>query len=117
LTSYQSALSNFVKIKNPPLYYRDGLVSLSLLKNGYFVFAKRLALHALMQNQEYVLPYQVLAYANFLTHNREASKDYFLKLADFDSNNASLYKFLIGVSYYRYGEYEQSILYLTQVTE
>lgn len=31
--SYDSALANFVKIKNPPLYYRDGLVSLILLKN------------------------------------------------------------------------------------
>lgn len=32
-SSYEAALSNFVKIKNPPLYYRDGLVSLTLLKN------------------------------------------------------------------------------------
>jgi hypothetical protein len=31
--SYESALANFVKIKNPPSYYRDGLVSLTLLKN------------------------------------------------------------------------------------
>ncbi len=117
ISSYESALANFMKIKNPPVYYRDGLVSLTLLKNWYFVFAKRLALHALLQNDTYVLPYQVLAYANFLTHNREATKDYFLKLADFDSSNASLYKFLIGISYYRYGDYEQSIVYLTQVTD
>jgi len=33
LASYDSALSTFVKIKNPPLYYRDGLVALTLLKN------------------------------------------------------------------------------------
>ena len=32
-TSYESALANFVKIKNPPVYYRDALVALSLLKN------------------------------------------------------------------------------------
>lgn len=31
--SYDAALSNFVKIKNPPPYYRDGLVALTLLKN------------------------------------------------------------------------------------
>jgi len=117
LASYAAALSNFVKIKNPPLYYRDGLVSLTLLKNWYFVFAKRLALHALLKNGDYVLPYQVLAYTNFLTHNREAAKDYFLKLADFDTANTNLYKFLIGISYYRYGDYEQSILYLNQVTD
>ena len=116
-SSYESSLSNFVKIKNPPTYYRDGLVALTLLKNWYFSFAKRLALHALVSNNDYVLPYQVLAYANFLTHNRESSKEYFLKLADFDAGNAFLYKFLIGISYYRYGDYEQSILYLNQVTD
>lgn len=115
--SYEASLANFVKIKNPPSYYKDGLVSLTLLKNWYFVFAKKLALRALLKDENYILPYQVLAYTNFLTHNREAAKDYFLKLADFDTSNAFLYKFLIGVSYYRYGDYEQSILYLRQVTD
>ena len=74
-------------------------------------------MRALLKNKNYILPYQVLAYTNFLTHNRESAKDYFLKLADFDTSNASLYKFLIGVSYYRYGDYEQSIIYLSQVTD
>jgi hypothetical protein len=31
--SYEAALANYLKIKNPPAYYRDGLVALSLLKN------------------------------------------------------------------------------------
>ena len=74
-------------------------------------------MHALIQNEDYILPYQVLSYTNFLTRNREAAKDYFLKLADFDTPNASMYKFLIGISYYRYGDYEQSLLYLTQITD
>jgi len=116
-TSYEASLATFVKIKNPPSYYKDGLVSLTLLKNWYFVFAKKLALRALLKDENYILPYQVLAYTNFLTHNREAAKDYFLKLSDFDSSNTFLYKFLIGISYYRYGDYEQSILYLRQVTD
>ncbi|MEI6775191.1 MAG: hypothetical protein WCL18_10920 [bacterium] len=71
----------------------------------------------MLKNKDYVLAYQVLAYSNFLTHNREAAKDYFLKLADFDINNAFLYKFLIGICYYRYGDYDQTILYLNQVTD
>lgn len=69
-----------------------------------------------MLDKEYVLPYQVLAYANFLTHNWETAKEYFLKLASFDTKNSVLYTFLIGVSYYRYGDYDQSILYLNQVS-
>lgn len=116
-SSYESALANYIKIKNPPVYYRDALVALTLLKNGYFSSAKRLALRAVKQNPGYILPYQVLAYTNFLMHNRESAKDYFLKLADFDADNTFLYKFLIGISYYRYGDYEQSVLYLNQVTD
>ncbi len=115
--SYDSALANYMKIKNPPPYYRDGLVALTLLKNWYFSFAKRIALHSLNQNQQYILPYQVLAYTNFLMHNWESAKDYFLKLADFDTNNVFLYKFLIGICYYWYGDYEQSIIYLNQVAD
>ena len=115
--SYEAALANYLKIKNPPSYYRDGLVALTLLKNWYFSFAKRLALRALSSNEEYILSYQVLAYTNFLTHNWEASKDYFLKLTIIDTKNTFLYKFLIGISYYWYGDYEQSILYLNQVTD
>lgn len=33
VASYEAALANYVKIKNPPVYYRDALVSLTLLKN------------------------------------------------------------------------------------
>jgi hypothetical protein len=31
--SYEAALANYLKIKNPPAYDRDGLVALTLLKN------------------------------------------------------------------------------------
>lgn len=50
-------------------------------------------------------------------HNRESAKDYFLRLADFDAHNAFLYKFLIGICYYRYGDYEQALIFLNQVTD
>lgn len=76
-----------------------------------------MALTALMQNADYVLPYQVLSYANFLSNNRDVAAEYFLKLASFDKMNSSRYIFLVGVSYYRQADYEQSLLYLTQVTD
>lgn len=78
--------------------------------------AKRLALYAVMQNPDYVLPYQVLAYSNFLSNNRDVAAEYFLKLASFDKVNSDNYLFLVGASYYWQGDYEQSLLYLTQVT-
>lgn len=99
------------------MYYKDALVSLAFLKNGYFSIAKRLALSALSQNDAYVLPYQVLAYANFLSTNREASAQYFLTLVDLDPSHAAEYKFLVGVSQYRLGVYDQSLLYLNQVQD
>lgn len=70
-----------------------------------------------MKNTDYILPYQVLAYANFLSSNRDVSAEYFLKLADFDTQNSSRYIFLVGVSYYRQGKYAKSVLYLNQVTD
>jgi hypothetical protein len=99
------------------VYYKDALVSLAFLKNGYFSVAKRLALSALAQNDTYVLPYQVLAYANFLSTNREASAQYFLTLVDLDAAHAAEYTFLVGVSQYRLGAYDQSLLYLNQVQD
>ena len=70
-----------------------------------------------MHNEDYVLPYQVLSYANFLSNNRDVAAEYFLKLASFDKMNSSRYIFLVGVSYYRQADYEQALLYLTQVTD
>jgi len=87
------------------------------MKHGYFSIAKRLSLRALSLNQKYILPYQVLAYTNFLTNNWEAAKDYFLKLSSFDPQNTRIYTFLIGVSYYWHGDYDHAILYLNQVTD
>ncbi|NOZ44051.1 MAG: hypothetical protein GXP45_02740 [bacterium] len=67
------------------------------------------------QNNSYILPYQILAYSHFLTNNRDTAIDYFLKLSNFDPNHGSLYKFLLGTSYYRKNDYNKSILYLNQI--
>jgi len=74
-----------------------------------------LALETALEDKKYILPYQILAYTHFLTNNREAANDYFLKLADVDISNKDLYKFLVGVSFYRSKEYDQAVLYLSQV--
>jgi hypothetical protein len=90
-------------------------VALSLLKNWYFSIAKKISLDILYKNEKYILPYQILSYSHFLTNNRETAIAYFLKLADFDQPNEEMYKFLIGISYYRNKKYESSIIYLNQV--
>lgn len=115
--SYQKTITEASGAKNVPAYYQDALVSLNMLKNWYFSVAKKLALGVLLQNPDYILPYQVLAYANFLSNNRDVAAEYFLKLATFDQVNSARYIFLVGVSYYRQGDYEQSLLYLSQVAD
>jgi len=111
------AISTYNSSKAIPKYYQDALVSLALLKNGYFSIAKKLALETALEDNKYILPYQILAYTHFLTNNRESANDYFLKLADVDISNKNLYKFLIGISFYRSKEYSQAILYLSQVND
>lgn len=115
--AFRKAIAEYSWFKNVPAYYQDALVSLTMLKNWYFSIAKRLSLYAVMQNPDYVLPYQVLAYSNFLSNNRDVAAEYFLKLASFDKTNSDNYLFLVGVSYYRQADYEQSLLYLNQVTD
>lgn len=115
--SYTKALSDYSWTTYAPSYYQDALISLAMLKNGYFSVAKRLALLALLQDGDYILPYQVLAYANFLSTNRDVSTQYFLQLLPLDKVHTDRYLFLVGISYYRQWDYEQTLLYLTQVTD
>jgi len=114
--SYTQAMADYSGSQHVPAHYQDALIALTMLKNGYFSFAKRLALSALLQDSEYVLPYQILAYANFLSNHRDVAAEYFLKLVNFDKMNTDRYLFLVGVSYYRHGEYQKALLYLAQVT-
>ena len=87
------------------------------MKHGYFAVAKKLALSALAQDKTYVLPYQVLAYANFLSTHRDAAAQYFVNLVDLDAAHSAQYTFLVGVSYYWLGNYTQAMLYFNQVQD
>ena len=98
-----------------PEYYFDTLVSLELFNQWFFQPAKVLALYSLQQNSDYILPYQILAYANFLTNSRDTSIEYLKKLVDLDPNNSQKYQFLMGVAYYWNEKYEQSVIMLSMV--
>jgi hypothetical protein len=100
-----------------PQYYFDTLVSLELFNQWLFQPAKVLALYSLQQNANYILPHQVLAYANFLTNSRDTSVEYFKKLVDLDPNNAEKYRFLMWVASYRDEKYEQSVVMLSMIKD
>ncbi len=100
-----------------PDYYFDTLVSLELFNQWLFQPAKILALYSLQQNSNYILPYQVLAYANFLTNSRDTSIEYLKKLVDLDPKNTEKYHFLMWVAFYRDEKYEQSVVMLSMIKD
>lgn len=104
-------------MQDMPLYYGTALFSLQLLKNGYFSIASKLALEVLAKDPNYTLPYQILAYKHFITQSREPALQYLLQLRDLDPGKEDMYVFMIGVSSYWLGKYEQAALYLTQVQD
>ena len=100
-----------------PKYYFDTLVALELFNQWFFQPAKVLALSSLQQNSKYILPYQILAYANFLTNSWDTSIEYLKKLVDLDPNNAEKYRFLMGIAYYWNEKYEQSVVMLSMIKD
>ena len=100
-----------------PDYYFDTLIALELFNHWFFQSAKVLAVSSLQKNPDYILPYQVLAYANFLTNSRDTSTEYLKKLVDLDPNNAEKYRFLMWVAYYRDEKYEQSVVMLSMIKD
>ena len=100
-----------------PKYYFDTLVALELFNQWLFQPAKVLALSSLQQNSNYILPYQILAYANFLTNSRDTSIEYLKKLVDLDPNNAEKYRFLMWIAYYWNEKYEQSVVMLSMIKD
>lgn len=115
ISSYQDTLNNSYFKSDIPSYYKDGLIALAMLKNWYFSISKKIALSISLQNESYILPYQLLAYSHFLTNDRDAAIDYFFKLIDINPAKEENYKFMIWIAYYRNQKYEQSVLYISQV--
>ena len=111
----ESTVSNFKSQKWMPSYYEDALVSLVALKNWYFSIADKLAVYSVLEDNDYVLPYQVLAYSNFLTRNWDKAISYFFNLSSLDIDNKNKYDFYLWICYYRKWEYENSITTLYQL--
>ena len=100
-----------------PDYYFDTLVALELFNQWLFQPAKVISLSSLSKDPNYILPYQVLAYANFLTNSRDTSIEYLKKLTELDPDNVEKYRFLMWIAYYWNNEYEQSVLMLSQIRD
>lgn len=105
------------KQKWMPSYYYDVLVWVELFNQWFFQPAKLISLSALSQNSNYILPYQVLWYANFLTNSRDTAIEYFKKLVEIDPNWAEKYRFLMWIAYYWDEKFEQSVVMLSLIKD
>jgi hypothetical protein len=116
-TKLQTLQTQITNQSDMPSYYFDALVAIELFNQGYFQPAKVLALSALKQNKNYILPYQILAYANFLTNSRDAAIEYLITLSTLEPASQQKYDFLIGIASYRNKKYAESVLKLSQVKD
>lgn len=116
ISQFNDSIQKFNNQKWVPDYYQDSLIALVFMKNGYFSIANKLAVDSILQNKEYILPYQILAYSNFLTNNWSKSAENFYELISLDLENKDKYTFYIWVSQYRLWENTKSVLTLSQLT-
>lgn len=115
ITQIDDSIQKFNNQKWVPIYYKDSLIALTAMKNGYFSLANKLAIDSMLQNPDYVLPHQIVAYSTFLTNNREKAIENFYDLVELDDENQDKYNFYIWVSYYRWWNYQDSIWILSQL--
>jgi len=98
-----------------PVYYTDGIITLSLFQYGYPYLAQQLSLNILVQYPNYILPQQILAYSHMILHEWSQAQSYFLQLISNDNKNIHNYQFFAGVCSYWLEKYPDAILYLNQI--
>jgi len=107
----------YLDLKETPLYYLKSLVALDLLKFGYFGLAKNIAERIYIEDSSYILPQQILAYSYFYMGNYSQAVKYLKLLKAHDQTNQDEYNFFLWISYYRMGDSEKSLIYLSQVSD
>ncbi len=98
-----------------PIYYTDGLLALSLFQYGYPYLAQQLSLQLLINQPNYILPKQILAYSHMILHEWSQAQSYFLQLIADDKKNTATYQFFAGVCAYWLEKYTDAIIYLNQI--
>jgi len=117
LVSIKNDLQIYKNTKGTPLYYFKSLVALDLLKFGYFGLARNIAERVYIENSSYILPKQILAYSYFFMGDYKNSIKYFKELKESDNENNEDYTFFMGVAYYWMNKYDNSLLFLDQISD
>lgn len=111
----ETTITNFKNQKWMPKYYEDALISLMMLKKWYFSIANKLAVYTILEDDDYILPYQILAYSNFLLKDWDKSISYFYDLSSLDLEWKDKYDFYLWLSYYWKWDYANSLTTLYQL--
>lgn len=98
-------------------YYLNWLLAFVMFENWFYNVAQKMAYETLKLNDGYILPNQIIAYSSFIMNRHDESKKYFLKLIEIDPENAFQYKFFLWISHFWNEKYEDSIIFLSQITE
>jgi hypothetical protein len=77
-----------------PSYYYTAQMAVTLLEYGYFSIAAKIALDISLQAPDYKLPYQILAKAFYMTHEREQAVIYLNLLSTKDTAQEDKYRLL-----------------------
>lgn len=115
ITDINDSFQQFESYRDVSDYYIYWLISYTMLQYWYFGIAQKYAITALKYNENYILPNQIMAYSSFILNNYELSKEYFKKLIEIDKDNQDMYKFYLWISQYWAGNYEDSIVFLSQI--
>ena len=116
-TSIMTAFKQYESLQDIPSYYQEGLIALQLMNHGFFGLAKKIALPLLNQYPSYILPYQVLANADFELGRRDSALVYFQQLLKLDYQQKNNYLYHLWVLSYEVGDYSQAVMFFSQITD
>jgi tetratricopeptide (TPR) repeat protein len=108
-------LNTYSEYKQAPQQYLWWLFASTLLRHWYYSPAIHLAQQSLKLNPDYVLWFQVMAYAHMMIHDWKTAKEYLTKLMVQDTSHLLTYQRLYGIASYWSEEHKDTVRYLTQV--
>lgn len=99
-------------VDDMPSYYYTAQMAVTLLEYGYFSIAAKIALDISLQAPDYKLPYQILAKAFYMTHEREQAVIYLDLLTQKDTAQEEKYRLLQWIASYWSQDYENALFHL-----
>ncbi|MEY3197566.1 MAG: hypothetical protein RL023_79 [Candidatus Parcubacteria bacterium] len=115
--SFEEIKKQYYAYPNAATSYLDALIALDIFKRGYINVARTNALQLFQKDSSYMLPIQIIAYADIFLGKREEAIQKLNILLDKDLGNKETYLFFKGVALYKQQKYQESVLILSQIAQ